>query len=97
RDILKSKVTRMEKVRLGIIGIGNMGSAYARAVVEGKVKGVVLGAICDTNAERGRLFPDVPFFGRTEDIIASNLVDAVIVATPHYDHTTLGIAALKAG
>ena len=30
-------------------------------------------------------------------LIRSGLVDAVIIATPHYQHTTLGIAALNAG
>src|SRR5204862_4667339 len=32
-----------------------------------------------------------------EALIRSGLVDAVIIATPHYQHTSLGIAALRQG
>jgi predicted dehydrogenase len=36
-------------------------------------------------------------FGDGLELIASGAVDAVVVATPHYQHTTLGIATLEAG
>lgn len=87
----------MNTVRLGIIGIGNMGSAHVRTIQAGKVDGMEVSAICDSNAERATLFPDIPFFGEAEELIASDQVDAVLVATPHYDHTTLGAATLQAG
>jgi predicted dehydrogenase len=87
----------MEKVRIGIIGIGNMGSAHARTILGGKVAGMEIGAICDRNPERAQLFPDLPFHEDAADLIADQRVDAVLVATPHYDHTTLGIEALRAG
>ncbi|MGC9451412.1 MAG: Gfo/Idh/MocA family protein [Oceanipulchritudo sp.] len=87
----------MEKVRLGIIGIGNMGSAHVRTITQGKVQGMEVSAVCDRNPERKSLFPDIPFFDTAEDLIACADVDAVLVATPHYDHTTLGIATLEAG
>jgi len=87
----------MKTVRIGIIGIGNMGSAHCRNILAGKVPGLELGAICDANPEKGELFPDVPFYQSTDDLILADSVDAVLVATPHYDHTKLGIATLKAG
>ena len=87
----------MKTVKIGIIGIGNMGSAHVRTIQAGKVDGMEMGAICDHNPERKDLFPDIPFFDRAEDLIESDKVDAVLVATPHYDHTTLGIATLEAG
>ena len=87
----------MKKVRLGIIGIGNMGSAHTRMISSGKVKGMEVGAICDRNTERRELFPDIPFYGEAGELIASDKVDAVLVATPHYDHTTLGIQTLNTG
>ena len=87
----------METVRIGIIGIGNMGSAHVRTITAGKVKGMEVSAICDHNPERKGIFPDLRFFDRAEDLIACKEVDAVLVATPHYDHTTLGIATLQAG
>jgi predicted dehydrogenase len=41
------------------------------------------------NLER---YPHLKTFARGEDLIRSGLVDAVIIATPHYFHTSLGIA-----
>lgn len=87
----------MDKVKLGIIGIGNMGSAHVRTITAGKVEGMEVAAICDHNPERKSLFPDISFFADAGELIASESVNAVLVATPHYDHTTLGIEALKAG
>jgi predicted dehydrogenase len=87
----------MKNVKLGIIGIGNMGSAHVRTVTSGKVEGMEIAAICDRNLERKELFPEIQFFDEADALIASDTVDAVLVATPHYDHTTLGIATLKAG
>ena len=37
----------MEKVRLGIIGIGNMGSGHANSIVEGKVPEMELAAVAE--------------------------------------------------
>jgi predicted dehydrogenase len=87
----------MKKVRLGIIGIGNMGSAHVRTINAGKVEGMEVGAVCDTNPSRKDLFPEIPFFDNASDLIKSDKVDAVLVATPHYDHTTFGIETLQAG
>ncbi len=87
----------MDKVRLGVIGIGNMGSVHVRNVLAGKVPEMEVTAVCDINPRRRELFPGIPFMERGEDLIADDRVDAVLVATPHYDHTTLGIATLRAG
>lgn len=86
-----------EFVRIGIIGIGNMGRAHAQHITGGKVPGLILGAVADLLPEKADLFPDVKFFSSGAELIASGEVDAVIIATPHYDHTVLGIAALQAG
>ena len=37
----------MSKVRVAIIGIGNMGSAHAKSLLNGRVKDKELAAICD--------------------------------------------------
>ena len=37
----------MEKIRLGVIGFGNMGTGHVKSVAEGKVPDMVMGAICD--------------------------------------------------
>ena len=42
----------MEKIRLGILGIGNEGSMFARNIMGGKCPDFTLAAICDHNPER---------------------------------------------
>ena len=39
----------------------------------------------------------VQIFGSGEEMIASGAIDALLIATPHYQHTSLGVAALEAG
>jgi len=87
----------MKNVRLGIIGLGNMGAAHARTVLEGKAPGLELAAVADRNADKRALFPEVPGYETPEALIASGEVDAVLIATPHYSHTTIGCSALEAG
>ena len=41
-----------KKIRLGIIGIGNMGSAHAKNVAEGKCPDFELTAVADINPDR---------------------------------------------
>lgn len=88
---------REPKVRVGVIGMGLMGAGHARCLQEGKVPGAVLAASCDPNHRLAGEFPGVPWFDDVSALLRSGTVDAVIVATPHYAHTTVGIAALKAG
>ncbi len=91
----------MDKVRFGIIGVGNIGHAHASCIAKGGIRGAVLGALCDIDEKkREKLvseFPGVKVFEKVEDLINSGLVDAVIVATPHYFHPVYGIAALEKG
>jgi predicted dehydrogenase len=87
----------MNQLRVGIIGVGNMGSHHAKTLQEGKIKGAVLAGVADADPKRLEPWTDVKQFHPREDILKSGAVDAVLVATPHYDHTTLGIAALQAG
>jgi predicted dehydrogenase len=84
-------------IRLGIIGIGNMGSGHVRNIQEGRCPRVRLAAVCDVVAERCARAPGVPAFTDSRAMIRSGLVDAVLIATPHYDHTTIGIDALEQG
>jgi len=79
----------MDTLRIGIIGFGNMGTFHARYLSQGEVAGATLGAICDTDPERVKLAretygKDLPLFDSAEALFAAKVVDAVIVATPHY-------------
>lgn len=87
----------MNKVRLGLIGLGNIGQHHHGYLTAGKVKRAELVAVSDAVAGKLENYKPLKTFTDGEELIRSGLVDAVIVATPHYQHTTLGIAALKAG
>lgn len=92
----------MEKVRIGIVGFGGMGSAHARYLADGKVNGAVLSAACDTDPKRlagvqDKFGSTVQVFEHIEALLAAKCCDGVLVATPHYDHPTLVIQSLKAG
>jgi predicted dehydrogenase len=56
-----------------------------------------LAATSDVIAENAKLLPEAKFFSTPEEMIASGTIDAILIATPHFSHTTIGIAALKAG
>ena len=87
----------MKTIRLGIIGLGTMGSGHARNILEGKVPRIKLTAICDLKPELCSVAPDAKFFTSSEEMIRSGEVDAILVATPHYFHTTIGIDGLQNG
>lgn len=92
----------MEQVRLGIIGIGGMGSNHARSILEGKVPELKLTAVADVREARrdwaGReLPPEVAVYGDGKELIESGSCDAVLIATPHYLHPELVIYALEHG
>jgi predicted dehydrogenase len=82
-------------VRIGIIGLGNIGSGHVETIK--KLDGLKLAAVCDMCPERMERYDDVKKYTDSRELIRSGEVDAAIVATPHYDHTTIGIDALEQG
>ncbi|WP_342566120.1 Gfo/Idh/MocA family oxidoreductase [Paenibacillus sp. FSL R7-0345] len=89
----------MNKVRYGIIGVGNMGRAHAFSLLN-EVKGAELTAVCDISPERlewaaEQLPEHVLRFSTAEELFTSGSIDAVLISTPHYDHPPLAIEALK--
>jgi predicted dehydrogenase len=87
----------MKPVRLGIIGLGNMGLGHADSITSGKVSRCEITAVCDPSPEKAARFPKAKNFTRSDELVRSGAVDAVLIATPHFDHTVSGIAALQAG
>lgn len=87
-----------KKVRIGVIGIGNMGAAHIRDVAT--LPNTELAAICDVIPERATLpaeYYKVPAYTDYRDMLAGTQLDAVLVATPHYDHTPISIDCLSRG
>jgi len=87
----------MNTVRLGIIGMGNMGKFHADYLLAGKVSRAELTAVCSTSPAKLEKYKALRIFDDGEKLIRSGAVDAVVIATPHYQHTSLGIAAFEAG
>lgn len=84
----------METIKLGIVGMGNMGSGHFRNVVSGKCPSVQVTAICDIDPkklERVEGHPEVARFENYIEMLESGLVDTVLIAVPHYSHPTVAI------
>lgn len=91
----------MNDVKVGIIGIGNMGSAHLDCIYKNEIEGMRVTAVCDTSPERceyvRKTYSGVAVFENDGDFFANADIDAVIVATPHKYHAELGIIALEHG
>lgn len=89
----------MNKVRIGIVGMGNMGRFHAKDLRDGKVEGAELVAVASTSPEKLKEYGEegLKVFGGGEEMIRSGEIDAIVIATPHYQHVSLGIQALEAG
>ena len=91
----------MRKVRLGLIGIGNMGTAHAENILAGRCPEIEVTAAADRRASRREWvkthLPDIAVFPEGEELIASGRCDAVLIAVPHYQHPGLAISAFGHG
>lgn len=87
------------KVRLGIVGLGVEGLAYADFISSGRVPNMEIGAVSDVNPalESKANEYGVKFFTDYKELITSGLVDAVVTTVPHYLHPEVGIYALEHG
>ena len=88
-------------VRAAVIGVGNMGTAHATCLREGRIAGMTLSAVCDVDPQRlsyvEQRMPEVARFADWRALLASGAADAAIVAVPHRLHAQIGAAALEAG
>ncbi len=94
------------KIRLGIIGVGNMGTTHTDNIMKGLCPDIVVTAVADLNPERKAWltsmiekydYSDVAFFEDAIEMMDSGMVDACIVSIPHYDHPRYAIECMKRG
>ena len=90
----------VKQVKIGIIGTGSMGGSHVNSVYE--LPDTCLTAICDIDSAkfdkfRPEIRENVEKFTSSKDFFDKADVDAVIIATPHYDHVPLAIEALRHG
>ena len=88
-------------LKLGIIGIGNIGTGQVKHILAGKCPEIELTAVADRSEERRQWakenIPGAAVFNEGSELIHSGLCEAVVVSVPHYQHPELSIEAMKAG
>ena len=103
----------MKQVKLGIIGMGNMGSGHFKGIIGQEDCEIVVTAVADrieakldaikklvnehNAANPDRVVPMPAMFSEGIDLIKSGECEAILIAVPHYDHPTLAIEGFKAG
>lgn len=91
----------MDRIRIGIIGVGNMGSAHANCIGNSEIDGMVLAAVCDLDPKRTEKYigndSKIAVYRDYRELLQSGTVDAVLIAVPHRLHAQIAIEALEAG
>jgi predicted dehydrogenase len=83
-------------VKIALIGMGMMGKQHARDIYA--LKNTDLVAICDTNQARADACADefgVPAYYDHRIMLGKCKLDAVLIATPHYDHPAIASDAFQ--
>ncbi len=91
-------------VRLGIVGLGNIGRQHLSFVMGGDVTRARVVATCSPRSpDFDKLVPDrhtsdTPrHFSDLDSLIAAKVCDALVIATPTFEHARMGAAAVAAG
>ena len=92
----------MSEVRIGIIGIGGIGTLHYTYLLNNEVENARLTAVCDIDEPKLVKFGEkhgdkIKRFVNYKDLLSSGKVDTVIIATPHYMHPVIAIDAFEAG
>ena len=91
----------MDMIRLGIIGIGNIGTTHVTRATSGECPDIRLVAVADRRESRRQWaaehIPDVRVFSDGAELIESRVCDAVLISVPHYQHPDLAILAMRYG
>lgn len=88
------------RVRLGIIGLGNMGSGHFDNIMSGKCPSARLTAVCDIDPQKmdkAHHINEITCFSDHISLLESGLIDAVLIATPHIYHPSIAIDAFERG
>ncbi|MBQ7637859.1 MAG: Gfo/Idh/MocA family oxidoreductase [Clostridia bacterium] len=90
-----------EKVKLGIVGVGNMGRGHINNYVEGLMPEIEITCVADIDESKFAFaeekIPGVKCFKTATEMFDSGLCDAVLIATPHYFHPPMAREAMEKG
>ena len=88
-----------KKVKIAVVGVGGMGSNHCKTLPT--IEECELTAVVDINPDRAKEVGEqcgVPFFTDYKQVLRKKkMVEAVVIATPHYFHPPIAVAAFKAG
>ena len=92
----------MSKIKLGIIGLGNMGTGHYNNIAKGSCPEIEVVAIADINPDRIKwaeenMPAEIQKFTTAEAMLDSGLLDAALVSVPHYDHPKYAMECFKRG
>ena len=91
----------MRKVKMGIVGIGGIGTSYGGQMLSGKTPEISLQAVSTRNPERQAWirenWPGVTVYGTAKELIDSGDCEAILIATPHPQHPGIAKEAFAAG
>jgi predicted dehydrogenase len=91
-------MNKSSKVKIAVIGVGGMGSKHARDIHD--LENTELAAICDIDRSRADHYTQlygIPAFYDHHEMLKKIQLDAVLIATPHYDHPLIAIDAFACG
>ncbi|MCL1964755.1 MAG: Gfo/Idh/MocA family oxidoreductase [Firmicutes bacterium] len=92
----------MDRVKIGVIGVGNMGTEHMKTILAGHTPELELVAAADRRAERrdwarANAPKGVRVHTEGAELIADGRCQAVLIAVPHYEHPPLAIDAFDHG
>ncbi|QDT00715.1 Gfo/Idh/MocA family protein [Adhaeretor mobilis] len=97
----QGKVAPSERINLGFIGLGGMGSHHLQWFSQ--QPDVQIAAVCDVDASRvaaakeSLKINDEQTYSDFRELVSSDSIDAVLIATPDHWHGLAAIAAARAG
>ncbi|MBI4976169.1 MAG: Gfo/Idh/MocA family oxidoreductase [Spirochaetes bacterium] len=87
-----------DKVKIAVIGLGNMGVPHVRDI--STMDNLTLVGVCDTDKAKAdniaAQFKTTAYYDY-KSLFDKSGVEAIIIATPHYDHTIIAVEAFARG
>ncbi|WP_339725112.1 Gfo/Idh/MocA family oxidoreductase [uncultured Paraglaciecola sp.] len=87
----------MSDLRLGVIGLGNIGQQHIKHIQSGAVQHCVITALASRGESPLATQINATHFNDYRELIDSGLCDAVLIATPTMSHLEMGLYALQKG
>lgn len=87
-----------KKLKLGLVGLGNMGSPHVSTLMQ--MDNVELVGVCDLIHEKADYFAKKAHtraYYDCMDMMENSGLEAIQIAVPHYDHTTISVEAFRRG